>query len=216
MYLHQHSGENISKVAVFLSLSFCSYLNWQLSLNVWFFSKSRNLYITVISSNIYLEQQGYLIKYNYDLQNWEEYHMDTFWPGNILMSKAQNIHWFLWVGLKAVAETYFMLLSNYRFYNNFKWKFVLLPYKRRFQNLPSIWVWKIQIVRRNWVFWYQEDKRKSLRFTALQNYTLLQKILLVFWTLNTVKNWFYNFTIKFCLKCKWDKWSHSHCYFRIF
>ena len=45
----------------------------------------------MFSVSIFFGQQGFLIKYNYDLQNWEQYHMDTFWPGDIWMSKAQNV-----------------------------------------------------------------------------------------------------------------------------
>ena len=50
----------------------------------------RKIYITVYN---YLMEHGYLIKYSFDMQNWEQYPMDRFWPGDMLMSKAQNIHW---------------------------------------------------------------------------------------------------------------------------
>ena len=70
--------------------------------------------------NIYLEPEGYLIKYNYDLQNWEEYHMDKFSPGDILMSVFKEFTYLcLFIGFITTLSGnlyYFLTHENSKIY----------------------------------------------------------------------------------------------------
>ena len=117
---------------------------------------------------------------------------------------------FLWLSLKPVAETlitlcYYLIIgfittlsgNLYYFLTNDDSKIYQVSEYGKFKLLEGMQSFDIIKITENFEKLYFKTTLYYKRFY-------------------TVKNWFYYFTNKFCLKCKWDKWSHSHCYFRIF